>query len=103
MPCMKEGNDMGHPNEGKGNTFSIGHSFEEVYEYIGPHGISFISTTGEKIFARRGLTRDKSTATIVFLGEKNRHGSACKACWGNRIDCTGSRIGQCAEALDQSF
>ena len=94
---------MGHPNGGKGNPFRIGHSFDEAYEHVGPQGVSFLSTTGEQIYATRSLTRDNMAKTIVFMGERNRHGSACKACWGFRIDCSGSRIGQCAEALDQSF
>lgn len=94
---------MGHPNGGKGNKFPISHSFDEVYKHIGLHGVSFQSTTGEEIFARRGMTRDMATETIVFMGVRHRHGSTCKACWGYRIDCSGSRIGQCAEALDQSF
>ena len=94
---------MGHPNGGKGNTFPIRHSFDQVFQHIGIHGVSFHSTTGEEIFARRGLTKGKTTEIIVFLGERNRHGSTCNAFWGYRIDCSGSRIGQCAEALDQSF
>jgi hypothetical protein len=55
---------------------------------------------GEQILARHGKTRDGNTDTIVFIGERSRHGSVCEACWGYRIDCNGSRIGQCAEALD---
>jgi hypothetical protein len=46
------------------------------------------------------MARDGATPTIVFIGERNRHGSTCKACWGFRVDCNQSRIGQCAEALD---
>ena len=64
-------------------------------------GVTITSTTGEKIRVRAGTTRDKNTQTLVFQGERNRHGSACSACWGFRVDCSGSRIGQCAEALDQ--
>jgi hypothetical protein len=94
---------MGHPNGGKGNIFPTIHSFDEVYYHVGSHGLLFQSTTGEHITARKGLTRDHSTPTIVFTGERNRHGSICKSCWGYRVDCSGARIGQCAEALDQSF
>jgi len=93
---------MGHPNGGKGNTFQIGHSFDEAYEHVWPQGVSFLSTTGEQIYATGSLTRDSTTETIVFMCEQNRHGSACKTSWGFRIDCSGSRIGQWAEALDQS-
>jgi hypothetical protein len=58
------------------------------------------STTGQIITATQGWTKDGQTPTIVFKGEIN-HGSVCEACWGYRISCSGSRIGQYAEALDQ--
>ena len=92
---------MAHPHGGRGNKFTTKNSFTQVFKYVGPNGVSFKSTTGEKIFARHGKTRDGLTDTIVFMGERHRHGSACEACWGYRIDCSGSRIGQCAEALDK--
>jgi len=41
------------------------------------------------------------TNTIVFTGERNRHGSVCASCWGFRIECNQARIGQCAQALDE--
>jgi hypothetical protein len=63
--------------------------------------VEFRSTTGELIRASLGYSRN-GTRTIVFEGERHRHGSACAACWGFRIDCNGSRIGQCAEPLDQN-
>lgn len=91
---------MAHPNGGSGNTFSTNNSFVQAFRYVGPHGVSFKSTTGEQISARHGKTRDGNTDTIVFMGERSKHGSVCEACWGYRIDCNGSRIGQCAEALD---
>jgi hypothetical protein len=94
---------MGHPSGSKGNAFRVKHSFDEAYEHVGPKGISFISTTGEQIHATTGYSKDGTTKTIVFMGERTRHGSAYNACWGYRSDCSGSRIGQCAEALDQSF
>lgn len=97
---MKRENRMAHPDGGRGNTFKSKYTFAQAFRYVGLHGVSFISTTGEKIFARHGKTRDGLTDTIVFMGERHRHGSACEACWGYRIDCNESRIGQCAEALD---
>jgi hypothetical protein len=60
---------MGHPDGGKGNTFPIGHSFDKAYEHVGPKGVSFLSTTCEHIYAKRGMTRDNSSKTIVFIGE----------------------------------
>jgi hypothetical protein len=91
---------MAHPNGGHGNKFNPKHPFTEVYNFVGSGGIRFHSTTGESIYARRGLARDGVTPTIVFQGERNKHGSTCEACWGFRIDCNQSRIGHCAEALD---
>jgi len=91
---------MAHQNGGQGNRFNPKHSFAQSYAFIGTQGVKFRSTTGEYIYARQGLARDGATTTIVFIGERNRHGGTCRACWGFRIDCNQSRIGQCAEALD---
>jgi len=90
---------MAHTNGGQGNRFNPKHSFAQAYAFVGIKGVEFLSTTGEHIYSRQGATRDGSTPTIVFMGERNRHGSACRACWGFRVDCNQSRIGQCAEAL----
>lgn len=91
---------MAHPNGGSGNTFSARHTFAEAHAFIGTKDLRFCSTTGEEITARQGLAKDGVTGTIVFVGEHTRHGNVCEACWGFRIDCNGSRIGQCAQALD---
>ena len=69
---------------------------------MGTSGVGFLSTTNEHIQARHGLAKDRVTPTIVFQGERNRQGSACKACWGFRVDCNQTRIGQCAQALDSA-
>lgn len=92
---------MAHPNGGQGNSFNPNHSFDQAYAFVGTKGVEFQSTTGERIHAREGVAGDGVTLTIVFVGERNRHGSACKACWGFRIDCNQSRIGQCVEALNK--
>ena len=91
---------MAHPDGDSGSRFHPVHTFDEVYNFVGEIGITFKSTTGEQISAVRSIARDKTTPTIVFYGERNRHGSVCRACWGYRIDCNQSRIGQCVEALD---
>ena len=49
---------MAHPNGGHGNKFNPKHPFTEVYNFVGSGGIRFHSTTGESIYARRGLARD---------------------------------------------
>ncbi len=92
---------MAHPNGGNGNIFQTNTSFVEAFDFVAGNGSQFISTTGEQISARQGFARDNVTPVIVFNGERHRHGSACQSCWGFRLDCNGSYIGQCVEALDQ--
>lgn len=94
---------MAHPNGGKGNRFATIHSFTQAHTFVGAEGVTFRSTTGEQICARQGKARDGTTPTIVFIGERNRHGSVCSACWGFRVDCNQSRVGQCAESLDREM
>lgn len=91
---------MAHPNGGLGNTFKTRHTFAEAYAFVGTNVPRFHSTTGEEITAEQGLAGDGITDTIVFVGERNRHGSVCEACWGFRQACTQTRIGHCVEALD---
>ncbi len=91
---------MAHPNGGE-NPFSVQHTFSQAFNFVGPGGFTFFSTTGEQIHARQGWASDKKTRTIVFHGERNVHGRVCHACWGFRVDCNQSRVGQCAEALDE--
>lgn len=92
---------MPHPAGGSGMSFNPRHPFARAYEFVGRKGLAFRSTKQEKIFARQGMAQDRATRTIVFMGERNRHGSTCRQCWGFRVDCNGSWIGQCSEALDQ--
>lgn len=91
---------MAHPNGGSGNIFNTRNTFAKAHAFAGTKGVRFRSTTGEEITAKQGLAKDGMIPIIVFVGERTRHGSVCKACWGFRNDCNGSRIGQCAEALD---
>lgn len=92
---------MSHPNGGHGNNFRALHTFEQAYAYVGEDGMPFISTTGKRITARRGMARDGITKTIVFKGTNCIHGNVCYACWGYRENCSRTRIGQCTEALDR--
>jgi hypothetical protein len=92
---------MAHPNGSQGNRFNPKHSFVHAYAFVGSRGVKFRSTAGEQICARQGVTRDGATPAIVFKGERITHGSACSARWGFRVACSGSRIGQCAEALNE--
>ena len=90
---------MAHPSGGS-NPFDAKHTFEEAYKFVGAPGVAFRSTRDEKVRAHESTARDGVTSIIVFVGERNTHGRACVKCWGFRLDCNGSRIGQCAEALD---
>ena len=95
---------MAHPSGGSGGQFKTAHTFAQAYIYVGTHGIRLRSTTGGKIIVTRGTTRDGEVDTLVFNGDNGiRHGSACAACWGYRKDCSGSRIGHCAEPLDENI
>ena len=93
---------MTHPNGGKGNTFHTTHTFSEAYKHVGT-GITFTSTTEKKITARQRNTKGKIPRKIVFIGENSTHGDVCEACWGYRLNCSGTRIGHCVEGLDKSF
>lgn len=92
---------MAHPDGGHGSYFNPIHSFEQAYAFVGEGSVEFASTTGERITAWRGLAGDGITPTIVFQGERVRHGNVCPACWGFRSNCSRTRIGQCTEALDK--
>lgn len=94
---------MAHPKGGVGNTFRTKHSFEQSHSFVGSKGLTFPSTTNERIAAKQGLAGDGITETIVFMGANNRHGNVCAACWGFRQACTQTRIGHCVEALDQAI
>lgn len=78
---------MAHPHGGQGNYFRPNHTFHQALAYIGEDEISFISTTGERIIAIRGLAGDGVTPTIVFKGENSKQGNVCQACWGFRKNC----------------
>ncbi len=91
---------MPHPEGGQGNIFPMQHTFDEAYRYIGVDGIVYESTTGEEIHAERGFAQDGVTPTIVLNGERHVHGRVCRECWGFRQSCTGERVGQCVEPLD---
>ena len=96
---------MPHPDGGRGNYFRMFHTFEQAFAHVGQGTYQFISTTGERIIAKQRLVQgrisQRITPTIEFIGERNRHGEVCHACWSFRLNCYGVRIGQCTEALDR--
>ena len=91
---------MPHPQGGQGNMFQTQHTFDEAYAFVGVNGVEFESTTGEQMRAEQGIAQDGITPTIVLNGERHIHGRVCHACWGYRQSCTGERIGQGVEPLD---
>jgi len=93
-------NRMPHPSGGSGSRFSTSHSFDETRRFVGD-GVRFLSTTGERITASQGFSKN-GDPTIVFKGERRVHGNVCQACWGFRLSCSGTRIGHCSEALDDT-
>ena len=92
---------MSHPSGGKGKTFSTRNTFLKAHTFVGTNGVTFKSTTGKVIFARRSIAGDKITKTIMFKSENSYQGNVCECCWGFRKNCSGSRIGHLSEALDQ--
>ena len=98
---------MPHPDGGRGNYFRMFHTLGQAFARVGQGPHQFISTTGERIIAKQKLVRgrisQRITRTIEFIGERNRHGEVCHACWGFRLNCHGVRIGQCTQALDRSI
>ncbi|MBU2740870.1 hypothetical protein HF670_07930 [Acidithiobacillus thiooxidans] len=93
---------MPHPNGGRGNTFPVAHSFRDAFAKLEAGDFYFKSNTGEKMTAKRGNTAVGHNA-IVFHGENVMHGNICLACWGYRMNCTGTRIGHAVEAFDHAF
>ncbi len=69
---------MPHPNGGSAARFHTRHTFAEVRELIGENGITFDSTTHERIKATQGFARDNLTPTIVFTGNTRDMGVAAK-------------------------
>jgi hypothetical protein len=91
---------MGHPVGGQGNSFPTRYNFEQAHTRVGG-GLRFPSTTREEMLAELSFAFDGTTHTIAFSNRKgNRVGNVCKACWGFRKSCTGTRIGQYVQGLD---
>ena len=92
---------MPHSDGGQGNSFPTRHSFEQAHTRVGG-GLRFSSTTGEAMIAELSFAADGATNTIVFSSwGGDRAGNVCKACWGFRKSCTGTRIGQYVQGLDE--
>ena len=89
---------MAHLDGGKGNTFPVKHSFEEVLDKIGEGSIQFESTTGTVLTAKAGFSR-QGHRTITIRGKKHAYINVCPACWGFRLNCHGTRIGHAIEPL----
>ena len=92
---------MAHPEGGQGNSFPTRHGFEQAHTRVGG-GLRFPSTTGEPIIAELSFAADGATHTIVFSNRQgDRVANVCKACWGFRKSCSGTRVGQYVQGLDE--
>jgi|ERR1700679_1969449 len=92
---------MGHPVGGQGNSFSTRYSFEQAQTRVGG-GLRFPSSTREEMLAELRFAIDGTTHTIAFSNrDGDLIGNVCKACWGFRKSCTGTRIGQYVQGLDE--
>lgn len=95
---------MPHPTTGgTGNPIKTKHNFKTVFAAVGLRGVKFKSTTGEVITVTQSFAQDGKTPTLVFSSESRRHGNVCGSCWGNRKNCSGTRIGHCVEGLDNQI
>ena len=93
---------MPHPNGGQGSNFKVLKSFARAFNAIGSRGLAYRSTTGRSVRATQTLARDGVTKVIRFHNEAGvLNGNVCPECWGFRVSCTGTRIGQYVEALDR--
>ena len=72
-----------------------------IFLILSKRDVVFLSTTKEKIFAATGFAGDSVIPTIVFHGERSRHGNVCQGCWGYRINCVRTLIVQYTEDLDK--
>jgi hypothetical protein len=88
---------MPHPNGGQGSRKAMNNFFQEAHKFISDkEPFDILSTTVQKIKDRTGFIRDGVTPTNFFEGHRN----VCPACGGYRLNCSGTRIGHCVEALD---
>ncbi len=94
---------MPHPAGGSGARFTVDHSFNEAYAFVGKTGMRLLSTAGELLLATRGVAKDGVTITIVFGSGRVVLGSVCASCWGYGDSCGGSSIGHCSEGLDRAI
>jgi hypothetical protein len=93
---------MPHPSGSQGNNFRVHKSFKKAFNAVSSRGLAFRSTTGRAVRATQSLARDGVTEVIRFHGTNGTlKGNVCAACWGFRLSCTGTRIGQYVEALDR--
>ena|SRR5450759_2528586 len=90
---------MPHPNGSQGNNFKVLHTFTNAFNAVALRGLAFRSTTGRAVRATQSFARDGATKVIRFRDTKGAlKGNVCAACWGFRLSCTRTRIGQYLEA-----
>lgn len=91
---------MGHPIGGQGAVLKVRHTFSQAYTAVG-NGAQFDSTTGHPTIARLGITQDGKPAVSFWSESGGWGGNVCEACWGFRLSCSGTRVGQWVEGLDR--
>jgi hypothetical protein len=92
---------MAHPDGGKGGTFQTQQTFKEACAGVANRPVQFRSTTGKKTTARLGLTAGGQQTIAFYRQNGGWGGNVCEGCWGFRLSCVGTRIGQWAQALDE--
>ena len=91
---------MAHPDGGKGGTFQTRHTFSQAYAVVG-NGMQFLSTRDHQTTARVGATENGERAIAFYRAKGGWGGNVCESCWGFRLSCVGTRIGQWVEGLDR--
>jgi hypothetical protein len=73
---------------------------QAAHAFVGAAGVRFRSTTGEKVTATQGWSKDSYTPTIAFQAATS-DGSACLACWGYRRSCKDRSSGNSRDVRQQ--
>jgi len=88
---------MAHPDGGGEAQFAPRVTFEQAYQQVqaleqeNRQAVSR-TTRDAPVLVRTGNARN-GVPTLTFVG----HGNVCFACWGYRLNCSGTRIGHCVE------
>ena len=90
---------MAHGDGGRGNVFPVGVGFAAARRAVGS-GLEFQTARPQLVRARQG--ESDTTPPLPTISFRD-HGTVCEHCWGYRVNCSGTRVGHCVEALCASL